>query len=71
MAAFEIASGMGIATRRLLELGADPLVAIEQNDRPADFLCESIKSDALNYFSHCSLASAENGSHILRAFSGK
>ena len=46
-ATFEIGSGTGIATRRLLELGANPLVAIEPNDRLADFLCETIQSDAL------------------------
>jgi SAM-dependent methyltransferase len=44
---FEIGAGTGIATRRLLELGANPLVAIEPNDRLADFLCETILSDAL------------------------
>ena len=47
VATFEIGSGTGIATRRLLELGANPLMAIEPNDRLADFLSESIKSDAL------------------------
>jgi ubiquinone/menaquinone biosynthesis C-methylase UbiE len=31
----------------LLELGANPLVAIEPDDRLADFLCETIQSDAL------------------------
>lgn len=35
---FEIGAGTGIATRRLLELGADPLVAIEPDRRLADFL---------------------------------
>jgi len=47
VAAFEIGSGTGIATRRLLELGANPLVAIEPNDRLADFLCATIQSGAL------------------------
>ena len=47
VAAFEIGSGTGIATRRLLELGANPLMAIEPDDRLADFLCETIPSDAL------------------------
>jgi SAM-dependent methyltransferase len=37
-AAFEIGAGTGIATRRLLELGADPLVAIEPDRRLAGFL---------------------------------
>lgn len=46
-ATFEIGSGTGIATRRLIELGADPLVAIEPDNRLADFLCETIHSEAL------------------------
>ena len=44
---FEIGSGTGIATRRLLELGANPLVAVEPDDRLASFLCDTLKSDAL------------------------
>src|ERR1700744_30938 len=44
---FEIGAGSGIATRRLLELGANPLVAIEPDDRLADFLCQTIASGAL------------------------
>lgn len=47
VAAFEIGSGTGIATRRLLELGANPLVAVEPDDRLADFLRDTLKSDAL------------------------
>jgi SAM-dependent methyltransferase len=35
---FEIGAGTGTATRRLLELGADPLVAIEPDQRLAEFL---------------------------------
>lgn len=35
---FEIGAGTGTATRRLLELGADPLVAIEPDQRLANFL---------------------------------
>lgn len=35
---FEIGAGTGIATRRLLELGADQLTAIEPDRRLADFL---------------------------------
>ena len=46
-ATFEIGAGTGIATRRLLELGANPLVAIEPDDRLGDFLCKIIQSDAL------------------------
>jgi len=46
-AAFEIGAGTGIATRRLLELGASPLMAIEPDSRLADFLCETIPGEAL------------------------
>ena len=46
-ATFEIGAGTGIATRRLLELGANPLVAIEPDGRLADFLCETIQQAAL------------------------
>jgi SAM-dependent methyltransferase len=37
-AVFEIGAGTGIATHRLLSLGADPLVAVEPDARLADFL---------------------------------
>jgi SAM-dependent methyltransferase len=37
-AVFEIGAGTGTATRRLLELGADPVVAIEPDQRLANFL---------------------------------
>jgi SAM-dependent methyltransferase len=37
-AVFEIGPGTGTATRRLLELGADPLTVIEPDQRLADFL---------------------------------
>ena len=37
-AVFEIGAGTGTATLRLLELGADPLVAIEPDPRLAEFL---------------------------------
>jgi SAM-dependent methyltransferase len=47
-AAFEIGAGTGIATRRLLELGANPLVAIEPDYRLADFLCETLSPEALS-----------------------
>jgi SAM-dependent methyltransferase len=46
-ATFEIGPGTGIATRRLLDLGANPLVAVEPDDRLANFLCETVKSEAL------------------------
>ncbi|HEV2483758.1 MAG TPA: class I SAM-dependent methyltransferase [Puia sp.] len=44
---FEIGAGTGIATRRLLELGANPLMAIEPDDRLADFLAKDIEDEAL------------------------
>jgi SAM-dependent methyltransferase len=37
-ATFEIGAGTGTATRRLLDLGADPLIAVEPDPRLADFL---------------------------------
>jgi hypothetical protein len=37
-AVFEIEAGTGMATRRLLDLGADPLTAVEPDQRLADFL---------------------------------
>jgi SAM-dependent methyltransferase len=37
-AVFEIGAGTGTATRRLLDLGADPLTAVEPDRRLADFL---------------------------------
>ena len=45
---FEIGPGTGTATRRLLELGANPLVAVEPDDRLAAFLREAIPDKALN-----------------------
>jgi SAM-dependent methyltransferase len=44
---FEIGAGTGTATRRLLELGAKPLVAIEPDDRLAAFLRETVRNQAL------------------------
>jgi SAM-dependent methyltransferase len=44
---FEIGAGTGTATRRLLDLGAKPLVAVEPDDRLADFLRETIQDEAL------------------------
>ncbi|MES0210365.1 hypothetical protein NKJ93_14885 [Mesorhizobium sp. M0028] len=40
-ATFEIGAGTGTATRRLLELGASPMLAIEPDSRLATFLCET------------------------------
>jgi len=44
---FEVGPGTGIATRRLLELGARPLVAVEPDERLAAYLDQSVASDAL------------------------
>jgi SAM-dependent methyltransferase len=46
-ATFEIGAGTGTATRRLLDLGADPLLAIEPDARLAAFLRETIQDRAL------------------------
>jgi SAM-dependent methyltransferase len=47
-AAFEIGAGTGMATRRLLDFGANPLIAIEPDDRLAIFLRETIPDKALS-----------------------
>jgi SAM-dependent methyltransferase len=47
VAAFEIGAGTGTATRRLLDLGANPLVAIEPDNRMAAFLRTTIVEPAL------------------------
>jgi SAM-dependent methyltransferase len=44
---FEVGPGTGTATRRLLELGASPLVAVEPDDRLAAFLRETVPDEAL------------------------
>jgi SAM-dependent methyltransferase len=46
-AVFEIGAGPGTATRRLLDLGADPLTAIEPDRRLADFLRRTNPDKAL------------------------
>jgi SAM-dependent methyltransferase len=46
-AVFEIGAGTGTATRRLLDLGADPLTAIEPDQRLADFLRTNNPDEAL------------------------
>jgi SAM-dependent methyltransferase len=46
-ATFEIGAGTGTATRRLLELGANPLLAVEPDSRLATFLRETIPHKAL------------------------
>ncbi len=46
-AVFEIGAGTGTATHRLLELGADPLIAIEPDLRLADFLRANNSDKAL------------------------
>lgn len=44
---FEVGAGTGTATRQLLELGANPLVAVEPDERLAAFLRETIPDEAL------------------------
>jgi SAM-dependent methyltransferase len=46
-AVFEIGAGTGTATSRLLELGADPVVAVEPDQRLADFLRANNPDQAL------------------------
>lgn len=46
-ATFEVGAGTGIATRRLLDLGASPLIAVEPDERLAKFLEETIPDKAL------------------------
>ena len=46
-AVFEIGAGTGTATRKLLELGADPLIAVEPDARLAGFLRQTITNPAL------------------------
>jgi SAM-dependent methyltransferase len=48
VAVFEIGAGTGTATRRLLELGADPMVAIEPDQRLANFLSANNPDKALS-----------------------
>jgi SAM-dependent methyltransferase len=47
-ATFEIGAGTGTATRRLLDLGANPLLAIEPDSRLATFLRETAQDKALS-----------------------
>jgi len=47
-ATFELGAGTGTATRRLLDLGANPLLAIEPDSRLATFLRETIQDKALS-----------------------
>ena len=47
-ATFEIGAGSGLATRRLVDLGANPLVIIEPDARMAGFLGETIQADGLS-----------------------
>jgi SAM-dependent methyltransferase len=46
-ATFEIGAGTGTATRRLLDLGANPLAAIEPDSRLATYLRDTIRDEAL------------------------
>jgi SAM-dependent methyltransferase len=45
---FEIGPGTGLSTRRLLELGSSPLVAVEPDERLADFLTRTLGPTALS-----------------------
>jgi SAM-dependent methyltransferase len=47
-ATFEIGAGTGTATRRLLDFGANPLLAIEPDSRLAAFIRKSIRDTALS-----------------------
>ena len=47
-ATFEIGAGTGTATRRLLDFGANPLLAIEPDSRLVAFLRKSIQDTALS-----------------------
>lgn len=44
-ATLEIGPGSGLATRRLLALGADPLIAVEPDERMAAYLSERLRAD--------------------------
>ena len=44
-ATLEIGPGNGLATRRLLALGADPLVAVEPDERLAAYLSEQLRAE--------------------------
>jgi SAM-dependent methyltransferase len=44
---FEVGAGTGRATRRLLELGASPLVAVEPDERMAAYMREHVLSPTL------------------------
>jgi SAM-dependent methyltransferase len=43
---FEIGPGTGLCTRRLLELGASPVVAVEPDERLAGFLIRTVAASA-------------------------
>src|SRR5437660_9664697 len=44
-ATLEIGSGSGLATRRLLALGAGPLVAVEPDERLAIYLSKRLRAE--------------------------
>ncbi|MCU1297947.1 MAG: methyltransferase-like protein [Acidobacteriaceae bacterium] len=46
---FEIGAGTGLSTRRLLELGASPLIAVEPDERLADFLIKTLGPSTANF----------------------
>jgi SAM-dependent methyltransferase len=43
---FEIGSGTGLCTQRLIEFGASPVVAVEPDERLADFLVRTLGASA-------------------------
>ncbi|MCC7367772.1 MAG: class I SAM-dependent methyltransferase [Chloroflexi bacterium] len=51
-ATLEIGPGSGLATRRLLALGADPLVAVEPDERLAGYLSEQLRSEGRSIVLH-------------------
>ncbi|HVU94618.1 MAG TPA: methyltransferase domain-containing protein [Puia sp.] len=67
IAGFEVGAGTGIATRRLLEMGIDPLLAIEPDERMAGFLRESFGFGAPGVAGEPAVATgAETGAlHVL------
>src|SRR5215510_178184 len=48
VATLEIGPGSGLATRRLLALGANPLVAVEPDERLATYLSEQLQAAGLS-----------------------
>ena len=51
-ATLEIGPGTGLATRRLLALGADPLIAVEPDERLAAYLSEQLRAEGRSIDMH-------------------